>query len=146
MPPDEPRVLEFLDPAWREGLDLFAKAYEPREIRFEVLSPTRVRMSAPDVYEFLTTFTWGPDSFPYEVREQRAVLPRNDYVARMIEVCKQADPEAGVREVPVPDDLASYLQPGYPEHILPHLRILDGAGERDVPMDAVNGVWALEKT
>ncbi|MBL9026174.1 MAG: methyltransferase domain-containing protein [Myxococcales bacterium] len=145
MPPDEPRVLEFVDPSWREGLDLFQKAYEPREIKFEILSPTRVRMSARDAYEFLTTYTWGPDSFPYEVREQRAVLPRGEYVARMIAACKSADPEATVREVPVEVDLQQYLQPGYPEHITPHVRILDGAGEREIPMDPVNGVWAIER-
>jgi SAM-dependent methyltransferase len=145
MPPDEPRVLDFKDPSWREGLDLFQKAYEPREIKFDVLSPTRVRMSARDAYEFLTTYTWGPDSFPYEVREQRAVLPRGEYVARMIAACKSADPEATAREVPVEADLQQYLQPGYPEHITPHVRILDGAGEREIPMDPVNGVWAIER-
>lgn len=145
MPPDEPRVLDFVDASWREGLDLFAKVYEPREIKYEVLSPSRVRMGARDVYEFLTTYTWGPDSFPYEVREQRAVLPRGEYIARMIEACKKADPEAVAREVPVEPGLAQYLQPGYPEHILPHVRILDGSGEREVPMDPVNGVWAIER-
>ncbi len=145
MPPDDPRVLEFNDLGWREGLDLFAKAYEPREIRFESLSPRRVRMGARDVYEFLTTYTWGPDSFPYEVREQRAVLPRAEYVARLLTACKNADPEATAREVPVDPDLAEYLQPGYPANILPHVRILDGTGEREVPMDPVNGVWVIEK-
>ncbi|NUO48990.1 MAG: hypothetical protein HOV80_09060 [Polyangiaceae bacterium] len=48
--------------------------------------------------------------------------------------------------MPVPDDLAAYLQPGYPKNILPHVRILDGSGEREVPMDPVNGVWVIEKS
>ncbi len=145
MPPDEPRVLEFLDPSWRDGLDLFARVFEARKISFDVLSPRRVRIGARDAYEFLTTYTWGPDSFPYEVREQRAVLPRDEYVARLLEAAKRADPEYEAREVPVPEDLASYLQPGYPEHVLPHVRIMDGAGEQDRPMDPVNGVWVIEK-
>ncbi len=146
MPADEPRVLEFLDPSWREGLDLFAKAYEPRAIHFEPLADNRVRIGARDLFEFLTTYTWGPDSFPYEVREQRAVLPRGEYVSQMIEACKKVDPESTPKEVPVPDDLAAYLQPGYPKNILPHVRILDGSGDREVPMDPVNGVWVIEKS
>jgi SAM-dependent methyltransferase len=144
-PPDEPRVLEFLDPAWREGFELFARTYEARPVPFERLGGERVRLSAPDVFEFLTTFTWGAASFPYEIREQRAVLPRAEYVARMIAVCRTADPPFEAREVPVPSDLASYLQAGYPEHILPHVRVLDGDGARAVPMPDVNGVWVLEK-
>ena len=144
-PPDEPRVVEFLDPAWREGLDLFQKCYEPRRISFVELSPRRVRLGARDLYEFLTTFTWGPDSFPYEVREQRAVLPRDEYEARLVAACSAAEPERPARALVVPADLASYLQPGYPANILPHLRILDARAEVEVPMPDVNGVIVLEK-
>ncbi len=145
MPNDEPRVVEFLTADWRDGLDLFAKTYEPRRIPFEVLSPTRVKMSARDLFEFLTTFTWGPDSFPYEIREQRAVLPRAEYVKRLIAACEKAEPGAKAVEVPVSADLQSYLQPGYPTNIAPHVRIFDGTGEHEVPMPDVNGVWVIER-
>ncbi len=145
MPADEPRVVAFKDAAWREGLDLFAKSYEARPIPFEVLPDGRVRIRQPDLYEFLTTFTWGPSSFPYEIREQRAVLPRREYVARLLEACAEADPPFRAREVPVPPDLASYLQPGYPANILPHLTIHDATGEREVGLPDVNGVWVIEK-
>lgn len=145
MPLDEPRVIEIKSPAWVEGLELFAKVYEARTIQLERLSPTRFRLGARDLYEFLTTFTWGPDSFPYEIREQRAVLPRSEYVAKLLEACQAADPEHVAREVTVPADLASYLQADYPKHILPHLSIFDGSGAREVPMSDVNGVWVIEK-
>lgn len=145
-PADEPRVVEFLDPVWGEGLTLFQQSYEPRHIEFEPAGPNRVRMGARDLYEFLTTFTWGPDSFPYEVREQRAVLPRAEYVALLLEACKKVQPSSDVREVPVPPELASYLQPGYPAKIASHVRILDAAGEREVPMPDVNGVIVIEKS
>ncbi len=144
MPRHEPRELEFLDPSWREGLTVFAERYEARRIVVEELSKTRVRLDAADLFEFLTTWTWGPSAFPYEIREQRAVLPRAEYVARLLDVCNRADPPHRAHEVAVPRDLASYLQPGYPAGVRPHLRIFDVAGN-EVPMPDVNGVWVIEK-
>lgn len=150
MPPDERRVVEFKSDAWHAGFLLFAKSYEARRIPFEVLGPKRVSLSARDLYEFITTFTWGPDSFPYEIREQRAVLPRAEYVARLLAACERAEPGAKAHEVPVPADLASYLQPGYPSHVEPHLDIFaatgndSSVGER-VSMPDVNGVWVIER-
>ena len=145
-PADEPRVLAFKNSAWREGFELFAKTYEPRRIPFEELGDGRVRLSQPDLYEFLTTFTWGPDSFPYEIREQRAVLPRAEYVARLLAACDAAVPESKAREIEVPPDLASYLQPGYPANILRNVTIFDGTGENERPMPDVNGVWVIERS
>jgi hypothetical protein len=138
-------VVDFVDPAWREGLDLFARCYEPRSISFEALSAARVKMRAPDLYEFLTTYTWGPDSFPYEIREQRAVMSRADWVRELVAACTAADPERPAKEVPVPDGLASYLQPGYPEHLRAHVRLFDESGTKEVPMPDVTGVWVIEK-
>lgn len=144
-PADEPRVLELSDPAWRAGLDLFQKSWEARKISFEPISAERVRIGQRDMLEFLTTFTWGPDSFPYEIREQRAILPRNELVARLLEVCKKADPSCDPCEIAVPPDLASYLQPGYSEHLAGHVRILDASGERELPLPDFTGVVVLEK-
>ncbi|MBK6514477.1 MAG: methyltransferase domain-containing protein [Polyangiaceae bacterium] len=144
-PPDEPRVLELCDPAWRAGLDLFQKSWEARKITFEPLGADRVRIGQRDMLEFLTTFTWGPDSFPYEIREERAILPRAELVSRLLEVCKKADPTRDPCEIAVPPDLATYLQPGYPKHLEGHARIFDASGEREVPMPDVTGVVVLEK-
>lgn len=144
MPSREPRIVEFIDSSWREGLDLFAKVYEPRAIPFEDLGNNRIKIDQADLYEFLTTYTWGPASFPYEIREQRAVLPRGEYVERMLRVCAEADPPYTAKEVPVPEDLASYLQPGYPANIDPKLKIFDLSGKQ-VRMPDVNGVWVIEK-
>jgi len=145
MPGEATRVLEIVDPAWRDGLELFAKSYEPRTIAFETRADGRVEISERDLYEFLTTFTWGPDAFPYEIREQRAVLPRAEYVERALAACKARVPESTPREVAVPADLASYLQPGYPEHLDGKVRIFDSTGEKELPMPDVNGVWVLER-
>ncbi|MFO0613278.1 MAG: methyltransferase domain-containing protein [Polyangiaceae bacterium] len=143
MPKHEPRVLELLDASWARGFRAFARDYEPRRIAFEELAPAKVKLDAADLYEFLTTFTWGPASYPYEIREQRAVLPRDEYVARLVAACARACPEAKVREIKV-GDLASYLQPGYPEHLARFVRITNEAGH-EVPMPDVNGVWVIEK-
>ena len=145
MPPEEPRVMAFKNASWREGFFLFARAFEARPVPFEELADGRVRLSSRDLYEFLTTFTWGPDSFPYEIREQRAVLPRADYVRLLVEACTATEPECKAVEVEVPADLASYLQPGYPANILPNVGLYDESGTREVPMPDVNGVWVLEK-
>jgi SAM-dependent methyltransferase len=146
MPANEPKQLEFLSPSWHQGFTLFAQAYEPRRIEFEELPNGRVRLSAPDLYEFLTTYTWGPASFPYEIREQRAVLPRASYLERLLAACSKSDPEYRAIEVAVPADLASYLQPGYQANIEPYVRIFDASGEREERMPDVNGVWVIEKT
>jgi SAM-dependent methyltransferase len=145
MPASAVREVELLDRTWRDGLDLFAKSWEARALSYEAISDMRVRIDARDLLEFITTFTWGPAAFPYEIREQRAVLPRDAYVARLLSVCAAADPPHGAREVPVPSDLASYLQPGYPAGIEAHLRIFDEQG-KPVSMPDVTGVWVLEKT
>ncbi len=145
MPKDEPRVVSFKSDAWYDGFVLFAKSYEARPVPYDVVGPKRVKLGARDLYEFLTTFTWGPDSFPYEIREQRAVLPRDEYVARLVAACERAEPGAKALEVPVPADLASYLQPGYPSHVEPHLDLFDASGETRVPMPDVNGVWVIER-
>lgn len=147
-PKPEPRILEFLDASWASGFHLFVRDYQPRRVAFEELpadgaSVARVKLDAADAYEFLTTFTWGPGSYPYEIREQRALLPRDEYVARLLAACVRACPGTRAREVDV-GPLASYLQPGYPEHVSPFVRIKDERGNV-VPMSDVNGVWVIEK-
>ncbi len=144
-PADEPRVIELRDATWREGLLLFAKTFEARQVPLEELPDGRFRLGQRDLYEFLTTFTWGPAAFPYEIREQRGVLPRAELVELLLAACEGAEPGAGAREVPVPDDLASYLQPGYPANIEPHVAIFDAKGATRVPMPDVQGVVVIER-
>jgi len=73
----------------------------------------RVELSTADAMEFLYTYTWGPRSFPYEVRELYRVLPYDDYVAQLVAWF------GGQRAVAVsscPRD-RSYLQPANREHL-----------------------------
>jgi SAM-dependent methyltransferase len=143
-PADEPRVIELKDPRWLEGLRLFARSFEARNpIPLEELPDGRIRLGQRDLYEFLTTFTWGPASFPYEIREQRAVLPRDEYVALLLRACEA--PGATAKEVAVPPELASYLQPGYSQHIDPYVAVFDAAGEKRVKLPDVQGVIVIER-
>ena len=145
MPPAGPVVLSFLDAAWADGFRLFVETYEARHVDAEVIDATRVRLDARDVYEFLTTFTWGPASFPYEIREQRAVLPRDEYARRLLAACEGAAPGARAAEVAIPEDLRSYLQPGYLEHLRDHVALLDETGTKPIPLFDITGVWVIER-
>jgi SAM-dependent methyltransferase len=145
MPPDRPRVLEFLDPGWRAGFELFASTYEPRRVPFETVGDRFVRLSERDLFEFVTTYTWGPAAFPYEIREQRAVLPRAEYVAYLLDVCSKCAPGFRAIEVSVPHDLRSYLSPGYPAGIEGKLRVLAEDGQTPGSLPDITGVWVLEK-
>ena len=44
--------------------------------------------------EFLYTYTWGPASFPYEVRELYGILEYDDYVAPSLGVVPRRDRRA----------------------------------------------------
>ena len=105
-------------------LELYCAQFEGRRIRYRELSPDRVEMSAADAMEFLYTYTWGPASFPYEVRELYGVLPYDEYVASLLGWCGS---EARV----VPNELGSYLQPGYIENLRGKIELTD---ERDQPV------------
>ena len=78
--------------------------------------------------EFLYTYTWGPASFPYEVRELYGILPYDDYVARssMGRRCEVAS------VVEIPPTCAATLQPGYRDNLAGKIELTD---EHDVPVE-----------
>jgi hypothetical protein len=91
--------------------------------------------------EFLYTYTWGPASFPYEVRELYGILPYDDYVTQLVGWC--GGPRA-VRVVELPPEIQSYLQPGYRESLSGKIALTD---ERDRPVELPdsNCLIVLEK-
>ncbi|MCW5808648.1 MAG: methyltransferase domain-containing protein, partial [Deltaproteobacteria bacterium] len=130
MPPPGRRRIRMRSPGGddvRATLELYAAQFEGRRITFTELAPDRVEMSTADAMEFLYTYTWGPASFPYEVRELYGILPYDDYVAHLVAWC--GGPEAA-RVVDTP--LRSYLQPGYRDHLAAAIELTD---ERDVPVE-----------
>lgn len=125
MPPAGVRRIEMIAPDVRPTLELYCAQFEGRRVTYTELSPTRIEMSAPDAMEFLYTYTWGPASFPYEVRELYGILPYDEYVKALLAWC---GPTARVVENP----LGSYLQPGYRDALAGKIRLTD---ETDQPVD-----------
>ncbi|MEJ7604249.1 MAG: methyltransferase [Kofleriaceae bacterium] len=127
MPPAGRRRIRMIAPDVRSTLDLYVAQFEGRKIEVTELAADRVELTAADAMEFLYTYTWGPASFPYEVRELYGILTYDDYVARLIEWCGGP---AVARVVDNP--LRSYLQPGYRENLVGKIELTD---ERDQPVD-----------
>ena len=126
MPKAGTRRIKFLAADARPTFDLYVAQFEGRKIHFEELAPDHIQLSAPDAMEFLYTYTWGPASFPYEVRELYGILPYDDYVAKLV------DWVGGAKVIEIPAVQKSYLQPGYRDNLAGKVELTD---ERDVPVE-----------
>jgi SAM-dependent methyltransferase len=138
QPPPATRRLRFVAADARATFELYVAQFEGRKIELRELADGRVELSAADAMEFLYTYTWGPASFPYEVRELYGILPYDDYVAQLVAWCP------GARVVPLPAEMRSYLQPGYREHLVGKIELCD---EHDVAaaLPDSNCLIAIEK-
>ncbi len=142
MPPPGVRIIQFLVPEAREFFDLFCRQFEGRRIVAEAAGEGRVRLSSADAMEFLYTYTWGPESFPYEVREQYGVLPYDEYRAQILAwLSDEDDPPTCV---PLPKGQASYLQDGYRRGLAGKVALFDGDGAA-VALPDSNGLLVFEK-
>lgn len=142
MPPPGARILRFLAPDARELFDLFCRQFEGRRISFEPAGEDRVRVSSEDAMEFLYKYTWGPQSFPYEIREQYGVLPYEPYRDRILEWL--GGDGRGARWIPLPPGQASYLQEGYRAGLAGKLELFDVEG-RPADLPDSNCLLAFEK-
>lgn len=140
-PPSGRRRLRLLAPDARATFDLYVAQFEGRRIAVTELGGDRVELSTADAMEFLYTYTWGPASFPYEVRELYGILSYEDYVGQLVTWC--GGPRA-VRVIELPPELRSYLQPGYRDHLAGKIALTD---ERDRPVELPdsNCLIAIEK-
>ena len=102
------------------------------------LAPDRVELSTPDAMEFLYTYTWGPASFPYEVRELYGILTYDDYVAKLLEWAP------GAKVIEIPAALRSYLQPGYRTALAGKIELTDET-DRAVELPDSNCLIVIEK-
>ncbi|HEY1547857.1 MAG TPA: methyltransferase, partial [Kofleriaceae bacterium] len=126
-PPPATRRIRFSAPDAHAMFRLYVDQFEGRAIRFRELPDhdgQRVELDAADAMEFLYTYTWGPASFPYEVRELYGILEYADYVRAVLEWCP------GAIAVPLP--VASYLQPGYRSGLAGKIELTD---EHDHPVE-----------
>jgi hypothetical protein len=137
MPPDEPRYIRFKDPDGPEFFRLFQEQFEGRKIFGEWMDEVTVRTFAPDAMEFLYCYTWGPESFPYEVREQYGVLPYEEYQEAIV-----AWLGAECRSVEVTD--GSYLQEGYIQGLKDKIDLFD-EHMHPVALPDSNAILVFEK-
>lgn len=138
-PPAGTRRIRLLAPEARATLDLYCAQFEGRRITYTELADGRIEMTSPDAMEFLYTYTWGPASFPYEVRELYGVLPYDAYVAQLVAWC------GGERACRVVDNpLRSYLQPGYPASLAGKIELTD-EHDQPVPLPDSNCLIVLER-
>ncbi|HUP19873.1 MAG TPA: methyltransferase domain-containing protein [Gemmatimonadota bacterium] len=135
------RRLEFLTDDGMATFELFVREFQGRPIHFEPTGPRTVELPASDAMEFLYTFVWGPESFPYEVREQYGVLPYDEYRDRIAAWLAEVAP---VRILPLDPADRSYLQPGYARRLSELVRLMDLAG-REVPLPDSNALWVFER-
>jgi SAM-dependent methyltransferase len=140
-PPPGRRRIQMLAKDARETFDLYVAQFEGRRIAVTELGGDRVELSTADAMEFLYTYTWGPASFPYEVRELYGVLTYDDYVRQLIAWC--GGPSAA-RVVELPAELRSYLQPGYRDHLAGKISLTDDR-DRPVELPDSNCLIAIEK-
>lgn len=140
-PPPGIRRLRLLAEDARGMLELFAAQFEGRPITYRDLPDGRVEMDAHDAMEFLYTYTWGPASFPYEVREQYGVLPYDAYAAHLLAWCG-GPTHARVLDVPAPQ--RSYLQPGYQTSLATKITVTDEL-DRPVPLPDSNCLLVVER-
>jgi SAM-dependent methyltransferase len=141
MPPPGRRRIRLIAPDARTTLELYVAQFEGRRIAVRELAGDRVELSSADAMEFLYTYTWGPASFPYEVRELYGVLGYDDYVAHLVGWCGGA---AAARVVELPPGLRSYLQPGYRDNLAGKVELTD-EHDRPVELPDSNCLIVIEK-
>jgi SAM-dependent methyltransferase len=141
MPPPGTRRIRFLAPDARSTFDLYVAQFEGRAIKYTELAADRVELSAPDAMEFLYTYTWGPASFPYEVRELYGILPYDDYVAALVDWVGGRD---AATVIDIPAHLRSYLQPGYRDNLAGKIELTDDH-DRRVELPDSNCLIVIER-
>ncbi|MBR4984957.1 MAG: methyltransferase [Proteobacteria bacterium] len=139
MPPHEPRLLRFCCEDAKDFFEAFCREFKGRNIAFEYVGPDTVSLDSADAMEFMYTYTWGPESFPYEVREQYGIMTYRDYCDRLRE---WLGPRAQI--LPVPPEEAQYLQPGYVKALQHRVHLMDAQGN-PVDFPASNAIIVIEK-
>ena len=139
MPPHEKRLLRFCCDDAKNFFEAFCREFKGRNIAFEYISPDTVSLDSADAMEFMYTYTWGPESFPYEVREQYGIMTYRDYCDHIREWLGE---RAEILEVP-PEE-AQYLQPGYVQALQHRLNLMDAQGNT-VDFPPSNAIIVIEK-
>lgn len=95
-----------------------------------------IRMPASEVFEYMAHFSWA-QSFDSEVKEKYAYLPLNQYSKFVLDAFQAAGKQGQLVQ------RESYLQEGYPQHILGrfNLKRMDGSS---YPLPDFTGLLIFE--
>lgn len=140
MPPHNLQYLTFLADDARPFFDAFCNEFKGRPIAYQNIDENTVLLDAADAMEFMYTYTWGPESFPYEVREQYGILTYEDYCASIRGWLGNR-----ARLVEIPADEALVLQPGYVTALKDKVRLTAYDGT-PAPFPPSNAIIVIEKT
>ncbi len=141
MPPPGTRRIKLIAPDARSTFDVYVEQFEGRKIAYRELPDARVELTTADAMEFLYTYTWGPASFPYEVRELYGILPYDDYVGLLVDWVGGG---TVAKVVDIPANQRSYLQPGYRDNLSGKIELTD-ENDRPVELPDSNCLIVIEK-
>ncbi len=139
MPPHKRQVLEFLQDDAKSFFEAFCREFKGRKINYTFISDNKIAIDSADAMEFMYTYTWGPESFPYEVREQYGIMTYEDYRSALLNWLGDK-----ARLVDVPPEEASYLQSGYVTALQDKVRLTDESGNLE-PFPPSNAIFVIEK-
>ncbi len=139
MPEHEPRLLRFKSEDGIPFFEAYCREFKGRTIVPNYVDKETILLDSADAMEFMYTYTWGAESFPYEVREQYGIMTYSDYCHHLE---MWLGPTAHI--VPVLPEEASYLQPGYVDALKDKLKLMDENGN-EVRYPASNAIIVIEK-
>lgn len=115
-PLSQKRVIKFKDIEDIKILDSYCEKFSGRKVEYEKLSGDSVKMLVSDAMEFLYTYTWGPDSFTHEVKEQFGYFTPSGY-KKFISKILGDNAKIILWE--------NYLQDGYASNLLKKIDFMD---------------------
>ena len=139
MPEHKPQHLQFIAEDARPFFDAFCREFKGRKIEYQEVNENTILLDSADAMEFMYTYTWGPESFPYEVREQYGVMTYTDYCNAILSWLGN---RAQLIKIPEPEALV--LQPGYVTALKDKVRITDVLGN-PLPYPPSNAIIVIEK-
>ncbi|MDQ0115822.1 class I SAM-dependent methyltransferase [Paenibacillus harenae] len=134
-PPEQMRILRFLQSDAMPCLERYSKDFAGRKIVFERLGDNEVRMPVNDAMEFLYTYTWGEEAYVHEVQEQFGYFTPNGYHDFI-----RLTLGSSARII----TSSHYLQAGYTEALADKVQLYDEDGER-VPLPDSTCFIVIEK-
>lgn len=133
-PINQYRLIEFKNIDDLNILNRYCNDFKGRNITYEKVNESTVKMLVNDAMEFLYTYTWGEQSYPLEVKEQFGYFTIDEYVSFI----KENLPNCKVIVS------KSFLQKGYEENLLPKINIYD-ENKKVVKLPDSTSIIVIEK-